>query len=393
MKISELAQRCGLARSTLLYYEKLGIIEGVRAANGYRHYDEADLQRLQMVQALQAGGLSLKQCLACLAGEVDREALRARVLELDDELARMRRSRDLLADLAGMSRYSGDEFKAWQLRLQREAPQAYFDWVMKQGFSEQDRYHLQWLSKDMNEHERYIRDFKQLLEGMSHWGPGDRAFTQQQFAALDMVPNRILDIGCGRGASTLALAQVCDAPILAIDLDESALAAVERSAKAAGYAQVSTLCANMAALPADLAPVDLIWAEGSAYVMGLAEALTAWRPLLSVPHGRLVFSELVWLTDTPPEEARAFWQAGYPGMQTLAGLLGTIGAAGYECLSHTLLPARGWHNYLDPIERNLARHEAELGNGAAFGDLRRELAIHRLYLGHYGYVMCCLKVV
>lgn len=39
MKISELARRCGLARSTLLYYEKLGVIAGTRAANGYRHYD------------------------------------------------------------------------------------------------------------------------------------------------------------------------------------------------------------------------------------------------------------------------------------------------------------------------------------------------------------------
>ncbi|MNH37088.1 hypothetical protein D3C79_979470 [compost metagenome] len=54
------------------------------------------------------------------------------------------------------------------MRLQREAPEAYFEWVMKQGFSEKDRYHLQWLSKDMNEHERYIQDFKQLLDGMSH---------------------------------------------------------------------------------------------------------------------------------------------------------------------------------------------------------------------------------
>ncbi len=140
MKISELAQRCGLARSTLLYYEKLGIIEGKRAANGYRHYDEGDLQRLQMVQALQAGGLSLKQCLACLAGEIDKAELRERVEELDIELNRMQRARDLLADLAGMSPESGDEFKAWQLRLQREAPQAYFDWVMRQGFSEKDRY-------------------------------------------------------------------------------------------------------------------------------------------------------------------------------------------------------------------------------------------------------------
>ena len=390
MKISELARRCGLARSTLLYYEKLGVIEGVRAANGYRHYDEADLQRLQMVQALQAGGLSLKQCLACLAGEIDQAALRARVEELDIELARMQRARDLLADLAGMSAHSGEEFKTWQLQLQREAPQAYFDWVMRQGFSEKDRYQLQWLSKDMNEHERYIRDFKQLLDGMSYWGPGDRAFTQQQFAELAIRPNRILDIGCGRGAATLALAQVCDAPILAIDLDESALAALERSARAAGYEQVSTLCASMTALPAELAPVDLIWAEGSAYLMGFAKALAAWRPLLSA-RGCLVVSELVWLTDTPPAEARAFWQEGYPGMQSLASLLETIRARGYECLSHTLLPERAWHNYLDPIERNLARLEGELGDSAAFRDLTQELAIHRQYLGHYGYVMCCLR--
>ena len=71
-----------------------------------------------------------------------------------------------------MRAHSGDEFKAWQRQLQHQAPQAYFAWVMKQGFSEKERYHLQWLSKDMNEHERYIRDFKLLLDGMSYWGRG-----------------------------------------------------------------------------------------------------------------------------------------------------------------------------------------------------------------------------
>lgn len=392
MKISELARRCGLARSTLLYYEKLGVISGSRAANGYRHYDEGDLQRLQMVQALQAGGLSLKQCLACLAGDIDQGALQALVKELDDELVRMQRARDLLADLAGMSTHSGDAFKAWQLRLQRDAPQAYFDWVMRQGFSEKDRYHLQWLSKDMNEHQSYIRDFKQLLYGMSHWGPGDRAFTQQQFAALPIQPRRILDMGCGRGASTLALAQVTNAAIVAIDLDEEALAALARSASAAGYDKVTTLRANMAALPADLAPADLIWAEGSAYVMGVAKALNAWRSLLAGPDACIVLSDAVWLTDVPPEEAQAFWQQAYPAMQTLAGLLETVRAAGYRCLSHTLLPMGAWNNYLDPIERNLARHSAELGESTAYQDLTRELAMHRQYLGSYGYVICCLQL-
>ncbi|WP_071913017.1 MerR family transcriptional regulator [Aeromonas sp. SCS5] len=391
MKISELARRCGLARSTLLYYEKLGVIAGTRGANGYRHYDDEDLQRLQMVQALQAGGLSLKQCLACLAGELEQATLEARVRELDDELARMQRARDLLADLAGLRAHSGEEFKAWQLQLQREAPEAYFAWVMKQGFSEKDRYHLQWLSKDMNEHERYIKDFIQLLDGMSYWGPGDRVFTQQQFAALPIRPRRILDMGCGRGASTMALAQVTDAAIVAIDLEEEALAAVANSARAAGFEHVTTLCANMAALPDDLAPADLIWAEGSAYVMGVANALKAWRPLLASPQACIVLSDAVWLTDNPPEEALAFWQQDYPAMQTLAGLLKTVQEAGYRCLSHTQLPQKAWHNYLDPIERNLARYRDELGESPAWQDLSREIAIHRQYLGSYGYVICCLQ--
>ena len=108
-------------------------------------------------------------------------------------------------------------------------------------------------------------------------GAGDSLFTQQQFAALPSQPRRIFDMGCGRGAATLALAQVTDATIVAIDLDEEALAAVARSASAAGLNQVTTLCVNMADLPMELAPADLIWAEGSAYTIGVANALQAWR--------------------------------------------------------------------------------------------------------------------
>ena len=41
-------------------------------------------------------------------------------------------------------------------------------------------------------------------------------------------------MGCGRGAATLALAQVTDATIVAIDLDEEALAAVARDRQCGG---------------------------------------------------------------------------------------------------------------------------------------------------------------
>lgn len=37
------------------------------------------------------------------------------------------------------------------------------------------------------------------------------------------------------------------------------------------------------------------------------------------------------------------------------------------------------------------RYRDELGESAAWQDLNREVAIHRQYLGSYGYVICCLQ--
>lgn len=51
-KISQLAERAGISRTTLLYYEKLGIIKGARQANGYRSYSDKDLQRLLLLQKI-----------------------------------------------------------------------------------------------------------------------------------------------------------------------------------------------------------------------------------------------------------------------------------------------------------------------------------------------------
>ncbi|WP_153162467.1 MerR family DNA-binding transcriptional regulator [Zoogloea sp. 1C4] len=40
VNISEFASSLGLSRSTLLYYEKLGLLKGDRQLNSYRRYDE-----------------------------------------------------------------------------------------------------------------------------------------------------------------------------------------------------------------------------------------------------------------------------------------------------------------------------------------------------------------
>ncbi|QSZ51433.1 MerR family DNA-binding transcriptional regulator [Arthrobacter sp. TS-15] len=47
IRISEVAARTGVQATTLRYYEDIGLIgPAARSANGYRSYDERDLDRL-----------------------------------------------------------------------------------------------------------------------------------------------------------------------------------------------------------------------------------------------------------------------------------------------------------------------------------------------------------
>ncbi|GAL31353.1 transcriptional regulator MerR family [Vibrio variabilis] len=107
-RISELAAEVGLSRTALLYYEKQDLISGRRLSNGYRVYSDKDVQRVRLIQQLQAGGLTLKECKACLEAKVDRALLQKRLQVLDDEIEQKQRSRDLLAAMLG----EGD-LKAW----------------------------------------------------------------------------------------------------------------------------------------------------------------------------------------------------------------------------------------------------------------------------------------
>ncbi|HVO06607.1 MAG TPA: redox-sensitive transcriptional activator SoxR [Burkholderiaceae bacterium] len=61
LTIGAFAQRCGVAASTLRFYEAQGLLRGRRSAGGHRQYRRADLRRVAFVRAAQAVGLSLQQ--------------------------------------------------------------------------------------------------------------------------------------------------------------------------------------------------------------------------------------------------------------------------------------------------------------------------------------------
>jgi MerR family transcriptional regulator, copper efflux regulator len=60
-QISELAERAGLPRTTLRFYEQAGLLTAPRSANGYRRYGEDALDRLGLIRAGKQLGLPLAQ--------------------------------------------------------------------------------------------------------------------------------------------------------------------------------------------------------------------------------------------------------------------------------------------------------------------------------------------
>jgi MerR family transcriptional regulator, copper efflux regulator len=64
MLINELARRVELSIDTIRFYEKQGLLDAShyqRAANGYRHYGEAAVQRLTLIRMGQAAGFTLSE--------------------------------------------------------------------------------------------------------------------------------------------------------------------------------------------------------------------------------------------------------------------------------------------------------------------------------------------
>ncbi|MEV3857413.1 MerR family transcriptional regulator [Streptomyces sp. NPDC050095] len=61
MRIGELATRTGLSRDAIRFYEKVGLVEGERLANGYRDFPAEAVPWLQYVRTAQALGFSLAE--------------------------------------------------------------------------------------------------------------------------------------------------------------------------------------------------------------------------------------------------------------------------------------------------------------------------------------------
>jgi ubiquinone/menaquinone biosynthesis C-methylase UbiE len=243
-----------------------------------------------------------------------------------------------------------------------------------------------------------VNDFSLLVDlhkGSERQGPGGVAETGRalELACLpDTRTLRVIDIGCGTGASTLQLARSLDARVTAVDLSPEFIRILSERSESAGLKDnIEPVVATMEALPFKDGEFDLLWSEGAVYNMGFEQGVTAWRRLL-VPGGALVVSEITWTTGSRPEAVQQYWQNHYPEIDTAGGKMAALERSGYSIVAYFILPEQCWlENYYKPLQaefrRFIARHPGDARAIAVMEAEQNEIAFYREYRSYYSYGM------
>lgn len=93
LTVTQLARECGLSRTTILYYEREGLLAPAhRSENGYRWYGEKEMQRLKTISSYRSYGLPISSIRTLLAqkGKSQAEILKDHFNELEREIQNLR---------------------------------------------------------------------------------------------------------------------------------------------------------------------------------------------------------------------------------------------------------------------------------------------------------------
>lgn len=226
--------------------------------------------------------------------------------------------------------------------------------------------------------------------------PGNEASTLR---ALDAVPGcdsvrRVLDLGVGRGRTTFTLARALrDARVTAVEIHAPFVKQMAGHAREAGVAnRVQIVCGDMGNIEVAEGSVDLIWAEGSIYVVGIELALAIWRPWLR-PGGCIAFSDFVWWTDDPSEEVSEFWATEYPDMATAVAIRATAESSGYRLVSSFHMSKEAHDAYYVPLEERVAELAGcvDADVQQVLENIQREIEVVRHFADDAGYTFFILQ--
>lgn len=398
--VSEITKKIGVARSTLLYYERIKLLKPSRDPdNGYRIYSKEDLNRLVLLKQLQKTGLTLLECAQFLEGTPDMELVEERLALLDRELLEMRMAKNLLKSI--YFRFTGKnppeveetDHRKWHSDFEKRAADAHFNWLQEIGFSAKESLYIRWVSRDMANNETYMRHFFTIFENMKRQGPGSIESTSKAFNSIkdQKAIKHILEIGCGTGAASLALLEETDSVITAVDNHKPFLDRFQKEIDQKGYSQ-RVLLHNMDMHDLDFpdGSFDMLWAEGSAYIMGFESALFEWKRLLR-DRGYLFVSDAVWLSETPSKDCLKYWSIEYPNMVDIETRESQAVKCGYEIINSFVLPRKDWKNFYRDMKELVTKALERSGANPTYEDMLKEISVDENYGNEYGYICLMLR--
>jgi ubiquinone/menaquinone biosynthesis C-methylase UbiE len=159
-------------------------------------------------------------------------------------------------------------------------------------------------------------------------------FTRKAFRMIPRLDRpAIVDIGCGSGVVTLELAALTNGRITGVDIDKTALKSLERRFERAGLsARVETINCSMNDLKFAVNSFDIVWSEGSIFVIGFEQGLAQWRRFIRPDRFLVLHARKIEI------EKR----------------VRMISELGYNLLSKFLVPKDAWWNlYYGPLEKRV----------------------------------------
>jgi len=170
-----------------------------------------------------------------------------------------------------------------------------------------------------------------LAEMKDHFRERLNKYTRKAFQMLPKLERpKILDIGCGSGVPTIELAKLSDGEIIGIDINQSLLNNLNRKIEDEGFSdRVKTMKCSLFVIDLPDESFDIIWAEGSIWIIGFEKGLKEWRRLLK-SNGFLVVHDEI---------------------KTVSNELKKISSCGYKLIDHFSLPEDAhWTEYYRPLE-------------------------------------------
>lgn len=174
--ISKLARLFGLSRSTLLYYDRIGIFSpSCRTPSGYRIYTEEDRKRLERICTLRQTSVSLADIQTILHSEDKPHTylLEKRLQEIREEILALKAKQELLSAMlkgvalegsqprvdkkmwvemlqaAGMDEQA---MERWHAEFELRAPEAHEDFLLSLGIPNREAQMIRQWSRRIKPH-------------------------------------------------------------------------------------------------------------------------------------------------------------------------------------------------------------------------------------------------